>query len=617
MADLASTETQPVAQDALTEDTTQPTEETTEQAPTESGVVYGTMQIPYADFFKAEFEGAKNSDVEVDAVSSATTNKWKGNAVGGIDEATGEWKQGGLVAGTYYEEAETGGRILGVVYPVAVQEKDVDFLKEKYNFTPNEDQSAEPTAYKTVTVDGDNVSFSKINDTDGVQEVGGEVTVQTQTNYGDYQIQIENYPKDADTYGAIIETNDGKYYAMRALENIWRNGQYAWSVGYVTTTHGNNIDNPDYYDTNGATIKKITMITLDGYRTVSDLNKYLPEIFTTGVEVKNGSAGTGAVTADVSQFPADFKAVGNVADGFTVEIANGTANISYQNAQPGNYTLTLSDEGEKYANVKGSFTLSTDAVPAKFDGDGKLVPADGYTQEDVDNFVKNITSVKVGDTSYNTGRRGTTIIKADGTIDKEVKVNNEALFAEGQTYNFVVTSTGYEKPLEFSMSIAPALKAIPVEFDKKSGKLVKADGHTQEEADEFIKNITSVQVGDKTYSAGEDGTAVIKADGTVDTTAKVNNKAIFEAGKDYDVIVNADGYNAPLTFSITIASAGNGNSCSGNSSSSRSSSTKSGSTSTTSSTAAPKTGQSSGAAPFVALASILGLAGIVSKKNKQ
>ncbi|HAJ98186.1 MAG TPA: hypothetical protein DCO72_10680 [Ruminococcus sp.] len=539
VATTAVQETQPV------QNATEPVTEapSTTQDPAEipsTGTIYGTMQIPYADFFKAEFEEANNSDVEVDAVSSATANKWKGNAVGSFDEE-GNWTQGGLAAGTYYEEAEVGGKILGVVYPVAIQAENYEFLKDNYSFTPNADMTAEPTAYKTVTVDGENVTFSKINDTDGVQDVGGSVTLQTQTNYGDYQIQVENFPKDADTYGAIVKTTDGNYYAMRALENIWRNGQYAWSVGYVTQTHGNNIDNEDYHSTNGATIDEIVMITLDGYRVVKDVNLYLPEIFTAGVEVKDSTAGTGAVTADVSAFPADYQAVGTVADGFTVTFADGVANISYQNAQPAKYNLTISDESGKYANVKGTFTLSTDSLPVAYDGEGKIVPAEGYTQEDADNFIKNITSVQVGENTYNTGRRGTTIITADGTIDKTVQANNTPVFVEGQNYDIVVNATGYNTPLKFN-------------------------------------------TGD---SAPVSTTTTTTTTSTTTTSTTTTTKATTTTTK------------------------------SNSSSSSSSSKTTANTSSSSSSTAAPKTGDPAGAAPFVALAGIIGLVGFTTKKNKK
>ena len=409
--------------------------------------LYGTMQIPYADFYKAEFANATNSDVEVDAVSSATTSKWAMNQTGSVGE-DGTWTSGGLAAGTYCSEADEngGGQILGVVYPVAITQADLDALGENnYGFTALEE---EPTAYKVVTVADGKASFAEITDTDGAVEVGGDVTLQTQTNYGDYQIQVANFPQDADTYGVIVKTSDGNYYAMRALENIWRNGQYAWSVGYVTTTHGNNIDNPDYYATNGATITEIDIITLDGYRTVSNLELYLPEIFTASVEAEDGIAGTGSVTADISAFPADYEVSGAVADGFTVK--NG--NITYTDVQPGKYTVTYSDLSGKYADVRGTFTLSTASIPVVY-ADGKLVPADGFTDADAENFIKNIASVTVGETVYTTGKRGTTIVTSDGTIDFDVTKNDEAVFAESGDYTLTISATGYEEAYTFDVTV--------------------------------------------------------------------------------------------------------------------------------------------------------------------
>ena len=75
-----------------------------------SDVVYGTMEIPYSEFYSSE--GING----VDTVSSATTNKWKNE---------------NLVAGTYSVETEDGGGdILGVKYYVAVSENDLAQLDE-------------------------------------------------------------------------------------------------------------------------------------------------------------------------------------------------------------------------------------------------------------------------------------------------------------------------------------------------------------------------------------------------------------------------------------------------------------------------------------------------------
>ena len=112
--------------------------------------VYGTMNIPYADFYKGEFKNSPNA-YDVDAVSSATSGKWKMN------------EEGKLVEGTFNEanaEGE-GGKILGVTYPVAVKKDDLSAVSGKMNFTETSDV---PAAYKVVSVDNGAISFSEVKD---------------------------------------------------------------------------------------------------------------------------------------------------------------------------------------------------------------------------------------------------------------------------------------------------------------------------------------------------------------------------------------------------------------------------------------------------------------------
>ena len=52
-------------------------------ASAEGEVIYGTMNIPYADFYSAEFGESANT-YQVDAFSSATTSKWSKNNEGGL-----------------------------------------------------------------------------------------------------------------------------------------------------------------------------------------------------------------------------------------------------------------------------------------------------------------------------------------------------------------------------------------------------------------------------------------------------------------------------------------------------------------------------------------------------
>ena len=350
--------------------------------------VYGTMNIPYADFYAAEIDGA----YDVDAVSSATTNKWNMNTTGSLGE-DGTWTNGGLVAGTYNDG---NGTILGVTYPVAVSADDVAFLTEKYGFTALD---SAPKAYKEVTVSGEDITVSKLVDTDGASDVTGTAAVNSLTRWGDYQVNVTNYPTSCDIYGIVVNTQEGGKYALRHLQNIWRNGEIAWSVGITTTEpHGNTLDYTNYAASNGQTISSIQYITLDGYTNLTvEPNAYLPKKFAGTVTAENAAAGDGSTTFTTTDFPEDYAVSASVADGFTV--SGGT--ISYTGAKPGSYTLSVSDGNGVYVPFSASFLLTTDDIPVAYNN-GVISAAEGFTDEDAANYIKNITSVTVNGTTYNT-----------------------------------------------------------------------------------------------------------------------------------------------------------------------------------------------------------------------
>ena len=107
----------------------------------ESEDVFVIMNIPYGDFFAAEFEGGEN----VDAVTSATMNK-----------AANE----NLTGGTYH--LEDNSKILGVSFPVLVKEgvtldeslkvADEASLYSASDFSYTE-LSESPSYYKELSVD--------------------------------------------------------------------------------------------------------------------------------------------------------------------------------------------------------------------------------------------------------------------------------------------------------------------------------------------------------------------------------------------------------------------------------------------------------------------------------
>lgn len=127
-----------------------------------------------------------------------------------------------------------------------------------------------------------------------------------------------------------------------------------------------------------------------------------------------------------------------------------TAKSNSGSALPGSYTVTVSDAKGKYADVTASFTVSTSKAAAKYDASSvALKKADSAEDADFTNFLKNITSVKVGDKKYAaTDKDAVTIIKKDGAIDEDAKSNNEALFADGK-----------EKTLTVSAPATPTLRS--------------------------------------------------------------------------------------------------------------------------------------------------------------
>lgn len=408
----------------------------------EDTLIYGTMNIPYTEFYAAEMG---DSACEVDAVTSATKRKVLMNG------------EGNMFEGTYNNGVDT---MLGVTYPVAISQADLDALGENnYSFTRLNDA---PEAYKTVTVADGKAVFSAVQDAEP-ETLNLGVKLSTETAWGDYLIDLTNQPEGFDTKysGALMKTADGKTYAFRHLENIWH-GEIAWSSGIKKEEpHGNQLRYEMYQGLMGSTVKEIVLITKKGYITVNT-DTYIPVKFEGAVTVENGEAGTGSTTFAADSIPADYQKKYAVADGF--DVTDGK--ISYTGAMPGSYKLTISDEAGKYADVSASFVLETDAVPVKF-ADGKLVKADDATEAEAENFLKNLAKVEVGETAYNASGRGAVkIFDENHAINYNAESRNAKVFPDGAngTYTLKISANGYRNPL--TVQLAPqavATTAAPVQ----------------------------------------------------------------------------------------------------------------------------------------------------------
>ena len=420
--------------------------------------VYVLMNIPYDKFYAAE------GDDNADAVTSATLNKTRSS----------------LAAGSYHVSSD-GSDITGIVYPVKLEDASaldkltqvtdsskVDItvsMKGKETTTTYEGKDAlfespsysyymlseVPSYYKKATVNEDgSLSFGKAEGAEVQTLSNVTADFRTSSNYGDYQMNLSGLPDDITTvYGVVVGTKEGDSYGLRHVENIWKISKLAWSTGFVTTAHGNQLQYKDYVPMMGQTISKVTYYTNAGIYEIP-MSVYVPVKFEGSVEVADAKASSGETKITLNNLPSDYEAEYSVEGLENVKVENGVLTYTAADAKVGKYTLKVTDKSGKYADISADFTLTTEVTPIIYERDQKaLVPADGYSADDLAAYVKSIESVSVDGTSYAASGKGAVkIIKEDGTIDATAKPFANA--KDGQEFEIVVKATGYENDYTFT-----------------------------------------------------------------------------------------------------------------------------------------------------------------------
>ena len=431
--------------------------------------IYVLMNIPYADFYKAELN---NNDVKVDVTTSATKTKTRST----------------LANGSYHAD-NTGEHISGITYPVKIKAgTDLSNLtkitdasnvsitvnmkgKEKTTEYKGKDAlfesadysyyvlSTAPAYYKELTVNKDGTySFGKTTATKKTVEGAAIEKFKTSSKYGDYQLNL-NFDKVADSdqisgntkvLAAVITTIDGTQYGLRHVENIWKGTEFAWGTGFTTQSHGCPISGEHYASMMGKTIDAVTYYTENGVVKYDIDDTYVPYKFdTSAFKVENADVTSGSAKVTVPTLPKAYDAEYAVEGLTNVSVENGTLKYNATGVKPGQYTLNVTDKSSKYVPFSTSFTLTTDNVVAVYNNNAKapaLVAAKDVQADDFANFVKNIQKVSVNGKEYAASGKGKVqLINADGSL----VTTADALKAEG-TYNIVVTATGYNKTLEFT-----------------------------------------------------------------------------------------------------------------------------------------------------------------------
>lgn len=584
---------------------------------------YVLMNIPYDQFYKADV----NNDVKVDAFTSATKNKVR---------------TGSLAGGSYHVDA-SGDEITGVTFPVKVpagidlskytqitddskvsitvtnkgQEsttdytgKDALFESASYSYYT---LSEKPSYYKELTVNEDgSFSFGATQGTAAAITEGVTAELKTDSRYGDYQLDLEGLtdtiPSGTAIYGVIVSTKEGSDYGMRHLENIWRVSELAWATGFTSAVHNCPTSSEHYKAMMGQHINKVTYYTAKGIYEIpvgGEEGLYVPVKFDTSAvtvadaELKDGETSV-ATTISGLTLPESFDAEYTV-DGATA-IVKGEKLI-LKDVKKGAYTLTITDKSGKYAPISVGFEVYAETIPASYNENTEkpgLTKAAGATDTEFADYIKNITSVSVNGKSYAASGRGAVkLFNDDGTL-----ITDAAPFAEGDSFEIVVTATGY-KDLSFTYKKASS-DAPTQEVNTSSLEKAIQSAETLKEADYTADSWKVLQVALKNAKSALEA----KKDQTsVDNAAASLNKAM-------EALVKADGSAAtptPTTTPTTTPAASKNNTTT--SGTGNKTTTSSGSTST-SKTA--KTGDPTNIFEMLGLAvASLGAGGFALKRRKR
>lgn len=550
---------------------------------------YVLMNIPYDQFYAADV----NNSVKVDAFTSATKNKVR---------------TGSLAGGSYHVDA-SGDEITGVTFPVKVpagtdlskytqitddskvsitvtnrgQESTTDYTGKDALFESASHSyytlSEKPSYYKELTVNEDGTfSFGATQGTVTTITEGVTAELMTDSKYGDYQLDLDGLtdtiPSGTAIYGVIVSTKEGSDYGMRHLENIWRVSELAWATGFTTAVHNCPTSSEHYKAMMGQHIDKVTYYTANGIYEIpvgGEKGLYVPVKFDTSAvavadaELKDGETSVATIISGLT-LPEEFDAE------YTVEGATASVKgekLILKDVKKGAYTLTITDKSGKYAPISFGLEVYAETMPAAYNENSEkpgLTKAAGATDAEFADYIKNITSVSVNGKPYAvSGRNAVKLFNDDGTL-----ITDAAPFAEGDSFEIVVTATGYkdlsfvykkaakEDPakeintasLEKAIQSAEALKEA--DYTADSWKVLQVALKNAKSALEAKKDQTSVD--NAAASLNKAIEALVKADGTTPTPTPTTTPTATPAASKNNITTSGTGNKTTTSSGSTSTS---------------------------------------------------------------
>ena len=465
----------------------------------ESRFVYGTANIPYADFFYGEMNDVQqNAEMQLDAADPVTAAGYREEGMYDAVTSCTNSKSKRYATSYYTENTENGSvtlegiRDVNIAVPTSLYKEAQEAIKEGKNCSnqllsiigslKNVSETApESGEYKVLNGDGTLTAMTTETKTLTVDS-----SISTSSVWGNYQVSVEfgdnnaDQPTTANMMGVIFETSNGEKYAMEHSQNLWlRTGEIAFAVkdGFVEP-HKNTIDAKRSQGLEGKTITKITYLVKDGADIV------IPTNLLCKYKLANGQGINGpeekVVYTNNTFIPTKVQLTYNVPESSSYKLTSvqyggkalkeGSYNDytyddttkvlsvyggAFANTGVGSYTLTFADQSEApYEDITVPIVLSADETKIQFAlQNNKLVKIDpnGDTIYEAKDYIKNITSIKIdgqalGGKKANISEIAKTVFNENtGAVNFDAKVNNTAVFAKGDggSYNVELTSSGF------------------------------------------------------------------------------------------------------------------------------------------------------------------------------
>lgn len=465
----------------------------------ESGFVYGTANIPYADFFYGEMNDvAQNATMQLDAADPVTAAGYREEGMYDAVTSCTNSKSKRYDTSYYTENTENGSVILegikavNIAVPASLYNDAKKAIEEGKSCSnqllkivsslENVSETA-PASGEYKILNGDGTLTAMTTET---KELNVESSITASSPWGNYQVSVEfgnnnpDQPTTANMMGVIFETSDGKKYGMEHSQNLWlRTGEIAFAVkdGFVEP-HKNTIDSKRSAGLEGKTITKITYLVKDGADIV------IPTNLLVKYKLADGQGITGpeekVVFTNNTFIPTEVQLAYNVPESSSYKLTSveyggqvlseGSYNdYTYDDSTKvlsvyggvfaktgvGTYTLTFTDSSAApYEDITVPIVLSADDTKVTFAiQNNKLVKVDpnGSTTYEVKDYIKNITAIKVdgqalGGRKANISEIAKSVFnESTGAVNFDAKVNNTAVFAKGDggSYEIELTSSGF------------------------------------------------------------------------------------------------------------------------------------------------------------------------------